>query len=157
MIKQLPLSVPGARKDDVRSQFAALCYRLRKSKKKPKVQILLITSRGTGRWIVPKGWPMHGKTPAQTAVQEAWEEAGVKGRSSGQCLGIYSYSKERGDLEDFPVLGMIYPVEVLSIESSFPEQGQRDMKWVSRKTAAKMVDEPELARIIRDFDPREDY
>ncbi|MFC6583776.1 NUDIX hydrolase [Sulfitobacter aestuariivivens] len=54
----------------MRTQFAALCYRV----KKGKVQVLLVTSRGTKRWIVPKGWPMDGKTPAQSAALEAWEE-----------------------------------------------------------------------------------
>jgi len=75
MIKQLPLSLHGAAKGEVRTQFAALPFRV----KEDKVQVLLITSRGTGRWIVPKGWPMEGKTPAESALQEAWEEAGVQG------------------------------------------------------------------------------
>ena len=59
MIKQLPITVNSARKTDVRTQFAALCWRVMDG----KVQILLITSRGSGRWIVPKGWPMDGQTP----------------------------------------------------------------------------------------------
>ncbi len=150
MIKQLPISVSGSRKYDVRSQFAALCYRIRKD----KIQILLITSRGTRRWIVPKGWPMHGLTPAQTAAQEAWEEAGVRGQSDGRCLGIYSYSKETDENGHFPCLGMIFAVEVNSIADEYPEAGERERRWVSRKKAAKMVDEPELARILLDFDPR---
>ena len=60
MIKQLPLKLRAASKNDVRSQFAALCYRI----KAGNPEILLITSRGTGRWIVPKGWPEDGMTPA---------------------------------------------------------------------------------------------
>ena len=71
MIKQLPISLHGAQKHELRTQFAALCYRLRRG----KVQILLVTSRGSKRWIVPKGWPMEAKTPAASALQEAWEEA----------------------------------------------------------------------------------
>ena len=70
MIKQLPISLRGAAKSDVRTQFAALCYRI----KRGKVQVLLVTSRRTKRWIVPKGWPMEGRTPADSAAQEAWEE-----------------------------------------------------------------------------------
>ncbi|WP_298843009.1 NUDIX hydrolase [uncultured Roseobacter sp.] len=150
MIKQLPISVSGARKDDVRSQFAALCYRIEKK----KIRILLITSRGTRRWIVPKGWPVHGQTPAETAAMEAWEEAGVRGRSDGRCLGIYSYSKDTEEAGEFPCLGMIFPVEVTAIADDYPEAGQRERRWVSRKKAAQMVDEPELARILLDFDPR---
>ncbi len=150
MIKQLPITLNGARKGDVRMQFAALCYRVRRG----KVQILLITSRRAKRWIVPKGWPMDGKTPAASAAQEAWEEAGVTGRPDGPCLGAYSYAKTLGDAEDLPCVAMLYPVKVARLAKKFPESGQRRRRWVSRKKAAQLVAEPELARIIRDFDPR---
>ncbi|MBW4707686.1 NUDIX hydrolase [Roseobacter sp. YSTF-M11] len=150
MIKQLPISISGARKSDVRTQFAALCYRIHHK----KVQVLMITSRGSRRWIVPKGWPMDGMTPADSAAQEAWEEAGVRGKSDGRCLGIFSYNKETDDNGAFPCLVMVYAVQVQELASDFPEMGQRHRKWMSRKKAAKVVDEPELARILLDFDPR---
>ena len=150
LIKQLPISVPRGSKGDVRTQFAALCYRIRNG----KVQVLLITSRRSRRWIIPKGWPIDGKTPAASAVQEAWEEAGVRGVSDGRCLGLYSYVKLDGDADNVPCVAMVYPVAVQSVEKDFPEVGQRKRKWVSRKQAAKTVDEPELARILADFDPR---
>ena len=150
MIKQLPISVHGARKGDVRTQFAALCYRV----KRGKVQILLVTSRGARRWIVPKGWPMEGKTPAESARQEAWEEAGVVGEPDGTCLGVYSYAKDVGSMDDLPFLAMLYPIAVKSLAKKYPERGERRRCWVSRKRAAKMVSERELARLILDFDPR---
>jgi len=150
MVKQIPLSLPGVRKGDVRTQFAALCYRVRRS----KVQILLITSRGNKRWIVPKGWPMDGLTPADSARVEAWEEAGVTGRVAGACLGVFSYAKGVGDLDDLPCVAMLYPIEVVSLAKKFPEVGQRRRRWLSRKKAARMVGERELARMILDFDPR---
>lgn len=149
MIKQLPISLHGARKGDVRTQFAALCYRI----KRGKVQILLVTSRGSKRWIVPKGWPMEGKTPADSACHEAWEEAGVTGKPDGPCLGVYSYAKEMGSMDDLPCLAMLYPVAVKSLAKKYPERGQRRRRWVSRKRAAKMVAERELAQLIMDFDP----
>ncbi|WP_227271305.1 NUDIX hydrolase [Roseobacter weihaiensis] len=152
MIKQLPISLPGARKTDVRSQFAALCYRIRKG----KIQVLLITSRTSKRWIVPKGWPMDGKTPSESAAIEAWEEAGVRGRSDGRCIGIFSYSKGMEDQSDLPCLAMVFTVEVKEIADDYPEAGQRERLWVSRKKAARLVDEPELVRILLDFDPRLD-
>ena len=152
MIKQLPLSFGGSHKREVRTQFAALCYRI----KNDKVQILVVTSRGTGRWIMPKGWPMDGKTPAESAATEAWEEAGVIGRAGDRPLGIYSYSKMLSESDDdgLPCVAMVYPLRVKSLSAEFPEAGQRKRKWVSRKKAASMVDEPELARILRDFDPK---
>ncbi|WP_299369324.1 NUDIX hydrolase [uncultured Tateyamaria sp.] len=152
MIKQLPLSFMGAHKRDIRTQFAALCYRI----KNDKVQVLLVTSRGSQRWILPKGWPMDGATPAESAATEAWEEAGVRGRAEDRPLGIYSYNKVLGeDEDDLPCVAMVYAVRVKTLAREFPEAGQRKRKWVSRKKAASMVDEPELARILRDFDPRQ--
>ena len=151
MIKQLPLTLRGSHKSDVRSQFAALCYRVQNG----KLQVLLITSRGTGRWIIPKGWPIDGLTPAHSAAQEAWEEAGVMGKPVDLCLGLFSYRKFIEGEETLPCVAMVYPLKVKRLAKDFPEAGQRKMKWVSRKRAAQMVVEPELARILRDFDPRQ--
>ncbi len=150
MIKQLPISLQKGHKRDVRSQFAALCYKV----KNGKVRILLVTSRRSGRWIVPKGWPMDAMTPGQCAAQEAWEEAGVMGRVTDLCLGLYSYRKILPDEDDLPCVAMVYPIEVKKLAKDFPEAADRKRKWVSRKKAAQMVVEPELARIIRDFDPK---
>jgi 8-oxo-dGTP pyrophosphatase MutT (NUDIX family) len=150
MIKQLPISFPIGRKTDVRTQFGALCFRV----KKGKVQILLISSRVSKRWIIPKGWPMDGKTPAQAALTEAWEEAGVRGKSDGRCIGIFSYNKDTPEHGPLPCVAMVFPVEVTALVQEYPEARQRKRLWVSRKKAAKLVGEPELSRIMRDFDPR---
>ncbi len=150
MIKQLPISVRASHKSDVRSQFAALCYRIVRG----KPEILLVTTRGSGRWIAPKGWPMDGKTPAESAAQEAWEEAGVIGKAHDQCLGLYSYNKTMGRGVGLPCVAMVYPVRVKSLVTDFPEKGQRQRKWFTPKKAAARVQEPELARILRDFDVR---
>ncbi len=149
MIKQLPISLHGGQKGELRTQFAALCYRI----KKGKVQILLITSRRTKRWIVPKGWPMEGKTPFESAAQEAWEEAGVTGKAKPECLGVYTYAKVRED-NDLSCLAMLYAVKVTALAKRYPESNERKRRWMSRKEAARRVAEPELARMIRDFDPR---
>ena len=150
MIKQLPLKFRASSKNDVRSQFAALCYRVTAD----KPEILMITSRGTGRWIIPKGWPEAGMTPANAALKEAWEEAGVTGKATDQCLGLFSYSKEMEPGVNYPCVAMVYPVKVKSLSKTYPEQGERRRKWMSQKKAAQRVSEPELARILRDFDPR---
>lgn len=149
LIKQLPLSVRPEHKTDTRSQFAALCYRQRNG----KTEVLLVTSRGTGRWIVPKGWPMTGVTPSDAAAQEAWEEAGVKGVVDDTCLGLYSYLKIVEDGPDLPCVVMVYPIRVKTLARDFPERKERKRKWFSPKKAAERVAEPELARILRDFDP----
>ncbi|MEO0389843.1 MAG: NUDIX hydrolase [Pseudomonadota bacterium] len=150
VIRQLPISVRRGAKSDVRTQFAALCWRVVDQ----KLQILVITSRGAGRWILPKGWPMDGQTPADAALQEAYEEAGVRGQADPRPLGLYSYTKLMDGQPDLPCVAMVYAVRVKSLAKTYPEQSQRKRKWVSRKKAAALVDEPELARILRDFDPR---
>ena len=149
MVTQMPISLHGGAKDSARTQFAALCWR----KRRGKVQILLVTSRRRKRWIVPKGWPMDGKTPAQCAAIEAWEEAGVVGTASDTCIGVYSYARTREEEEDFPCLAMLYPIKVKSLKKKFPEVKDRRRKWVSRKKAAKMVPHKELAKLIVGFPP----
>jgi len=146
--KMCPLRLASAAKRDVRTQFGALCYRVRQD----KVQVLLITSRGTGRWILPKGWPMDATTPAGTAMQEAWEEAGVEGRTMGNSLGIYSYVKiDEGTR--LPCVVAVFPIRVKRLRDDYPESGQRRRKWGSKKKAAALLDEPELRQIVRNFDP----
>lgn len=146
---QIPIATRGARKSEVRTQFAALCYRLIKG----KPEILLITSRGTKRWIVPKGWPMDGLTPAQAALQEAWEEAGVVGRAIERCVGVYSYEKFLDSNISLPCVAMVYPVRVEKMAKDFPEAGERKRHWFTPKKAASKVDEPDLGALIRSFDP----
>ena len=150
MVKQLPLRINAAHKSDVRSQFAALCYK----KVKGKLKILLVTSRRSGRWVVPKGWPMDNKTPAKSAAQEAWEEAGVIGDATDRCLGVFTYKKTGIHPNELPCMVMVYPVRIKSLVADFPEKSQRRRKWFSPDKAAAKVAEPELARILRDFDPR---
>lgn len=149
-IGQPRLAISEVGKGRVRSQFSALCYRLEGT----RPEILLITSRGTGRWILPKGWPMDGRTPAEAAAQEAWEEAGVIGRAHDLCLGVYCYDKSVGRRTSWPCAALIYPVEVRKLVREFPERGQRRRKWFSPAKAAKRVNRPDLGAILREFDPR---
>ena len=148
--RQLPISVKVGRKTDMRTQFAALCWRV----KNGKPQILMVTSRGTNSWIIPKGWPMTGITPSEGAAQEAWEEAGVKGKIFDRSLGLFSYLKKIDKRTSVPVVAMVFPLKVKKLAKDFPEAGQRKRKWVSPKKAAAMVREPELAHILGSFDPR---
>lgn len=147
--KMRPIRLAQSEKRNVRTQFGALCYRVRNG----KVQVLLITSRGTGRWIIPKGWPIDGATPAEAALQEAWEEAGVEGKVLGNAMGIYSYEK-KDDGDDLPCVVAVFAVKVSGLKSNFPEAGERKRKWVSRSKAAEMLGEPELRQIVAGFDPR---
>ncbi|EPX81998.1 NUDIX hydrolase [Salipiger mucosus] len=127
-------------------QYAALCYRRRGG----KLQILMITSRGGRRWTLPKGWPMRGRTPAETAAREAWEEAGVRGTPARNSVGGYTYRK-RSTRQTH--LAMVFPIEVSKLDKRFPERRIRKRRWVSRRRAAEMVAQPDLAQLLLRFDP----
>lgn len=129
-------------------QVAALCYRERDG----KTEVLLITSRGSGRWILPKGWPIDGLTSPQAALQEAWEEAGVrKGVLDETPLGSFAYPKTQSEGYATPVQAQVYKVRVDQVEDDFPESGERRRIWVSPEKAANMVQEPGLRAILRQF------
>lgn len=133
----------------VRAQVAGLCYRQRKDGKR---EVLLVTSRDTGRWVLPKGWHMKGKTAAQAARQEAWEEAGVTGaKVRDKPVGSYDYPKALEDGAVQPCRVQVYPMKVSGTTRDFPESDERDRKWVRPKRAAELVDEPELKDILKDF------
>ncbi|MDB4052609.1 NUDIX hydrolase [Octadecabacter sp.] len=135
-------------KTDLRTQFAALCYRI----KDDKLQFCIVTSRRSKRWIVPKGWPMDGETPMDAAATEAFEEAGVRGKIYPRPIGVFSYYKVRSQ-DELPCMAVVYPLMVKKILKRWPEDRERERKWVSRKKAAKMVDDPELSVIIQTFNP----
>jgi len=146
----LPSSLESFKKSDVRTQYAALCYRMRKD----SAQVLLVTSRDSGRWVIPKGWPMKGRSAAEAAATEAWEEAGVTGKIKDHCLGVYSYLKGLHSSHSLPVVVAVYPLLVADMADDFPEAGQRRRKWLDAKKASGRVVEPELCRILRKFDPK---
>ena len=147
-LKQRPMQLSSSGKREVRTQFGALCWRVQKG----ELQVLLVSSRRSGRWILPKGWPMHGQTPADAAATEAWEEGGVRGKVTPVCVGIYSYHKVQRS-GSLPCVVAVFPLKVTREAAKWPEGNERRRRWVSRKKAANLVDEPELQRMIKEFDP----
>lgn len=128
-------------------QVAALCHRDEHGGR----EFLLITSKDTKRWIIPKGWPVRGLKSNEAALQEAWEEAGVKtGQASNRAVGTYTYQKRQPSGWSFPVETLIYSVVVAKMSEDYPEANERTRTWVSAKNASKMVNEPELQQIFRD-------
>ncbi len=131
-----------------RLQVAALCYR----EDEAGGQVLLVTSRETGRWIIPKGWPIPGLNSPDAAMQEAWEEAGVtKGQLSAESIGSYIYDKRLKTGWAVPVETLVYPVAVEELADDFPESDERQRLWVDPEDAARLVQEPGLRLILRDF------
>lgn len=127
-------------------QVAALCCRAMGD----GTEVLLITSRDTGRWILPKGWLMDGKTAAEAAEQEAWEEAGVSAaRVSARPVGSYRYEKHLDDGCSAPVEVQVYRLDVMELSDIYPEVRERARLWLDPATAAGRVDEPELKALLR--------
>lgn len=136
----------------VREQYGALCYRLKK--KKSAVEILLITSRDTGRWIIPKGWPMDGKSAPAAAAREAWEEAGVKGIVAPESVGSYHYMKGLPEGLEVECRVLVFPLAVDDVFKNFPEKGERRAEWVDCVEAANRVHEPGLKTLILAFEQK---
>lgn len=129
-------------------QSGALPYRRRRSK---KAEVLLVTGRRSGRWMIPKGWPMAGKSLADSAAQEAFEEAGIKGKIEPDPIGKFRHTKQHilfGEIE------VDIHVHVLAVEKElgdWPERGERTRKWFKIDEAAARVDSVELRALIVQF------
>ena len=132
-----------------RSQYAALPWRRDGA---GTVQVLLITSRETRRWVIPKGWPIKGMGSKMSAAREAFEEAGVEG-GMGKKLGLFHYQKRLRSGRIQPVRVTVYPLQVAVELEDWPEKGQRDKSWLEPEAASVLVDEPELRTIIAAFRP----
>ncbi len=128
-------------------QYAAMPWR----KTKDGREVLLITSRESGRWVLPKGWPMKRRAPHQAAAREAFEEAGVRGEVGSEPLGTYTYLKNFKDLLSFRCEVQVFPLEVTRVLARWPEQDERRRRWFSPARAAELVDEPELQALLRNW------
>jgi 8-oxo-dGTP pyrophosphatase MutT (NUDIX family) len=126
-------------------QFAAICHRERAD---GTPEVLLITTRETGRWTVPKGWAIKGLKAHEVAEREAWEEAGVVGNAKKKPFGRFTYVKTLKSGRKVASFVQVHLLRVDSVEESFPELGQRERVWVSPTEAAAMVPEPELKHLI---------
>ncbi len=133
-----------------KTQIAVLPWRLSGAGTE---QVLLITSRETRRWVIPKGWRMRALADNMAAAQEAYEEAGVEGYTGMSPIGAYSYDKRLNDGTLQPIEVVVYPLQVSIELDAWPEQHQRERMWVSPRVAADLVDEPELSKLLADFAP----
>ena len=140
-----------------RNQIGALCWRPHGTGH----EVLLITSRDTGRWIIPKGWlvPVAATTspptttPADTAAREAWEEAGIEGSPEEEALGYFAYRKGLDEGRAIPCVVEVFALKVDRLTDRYPEKGERRRKWFRPEKAAKKVDEPDLRQLILSFAP----
>src|SRR5262245_49919496 len=115
------------------------------------VRVLLITSRESERWVIPKGWPWPDCEDCMAAAQEAREEAGVVGRVQSQSRGSFVYEKRRSSGPEL-VRADVYMIEVASLLDSWPEQGERQRAWFTLEDAAKVISDQELRDLLQAFD-----
>ncbi|MBU0584393.1 MAG: NUDIX hydrolase [Alphaproteobacteria bacterium] len=147
MVKQ-KLIVAKAKKGKPIRQVAAIPFRL---DAEGKVEVLLITSNTTKRFIVPKGWPMKGKSGKKTAAIEAREEAGVSGKMLKTPLGTYDYWK-RLKTRFVKIRVTVHMLKVEEVLADWEESAKRHRAWLSPEDAALLVDEPELGTLVRSID-----
>ncbi|MBS1303982.1 NUDIX hydrolase [Loktanella sp. SALINAS62] len=126
-------------------QVAALCHR----KGKKGREVLLVTS-SRGRWILPKGWPIDGLTDAEAAMQEAWEEGGVrKGQVTSKPVAKFNGSKRFSDGRQVPARVKVYGIRVSEMSRKYPERQRRDRQWVSLSKAAKLLSDKGFRKAIK--------
>lgn len=133
-------------------QVAALPYRKTAD---GRLQILLITSRETKRFIIPKGWPMADLEDWQAAEIETREESGAVGEAERKRFGVYTYWKRvKGAF--VPIEVDVYPLEVVGDLPRWKESRQRRRGWIGWEQATLLIDEPHLISVIEAFANRED-
>ncbi|MGO4410660.1 MULTISPECIES: NUDIX hydrolase [unclassified Brevundimonas] len=130
-------------------QVAALPWR----RGEAGVEVMMITSRETRRWVIPKGGRMVGKTDPQAAAQEAYEEAGIQGETLETPVGHFRYAKRMKSGATQACIVAVYPLEVLIQLGAWPEDLQRERRWMNQGDAAAAVDEADLSDLIRAFQP----
>jgi 8-oxo-dGTP pyrophosphatase MutT (NUDIX family) len=135
-------------------QYAALPYRFTPA---AALEILLVTTRRSRRWIIPKGWPIKGLKPPKSAAREAFEEAGVRGKIGAKSVGVFTYDKmldEHGIEVRCEV--KVYPLLVKRQSEEWPEFEQRLIQWAEPAKAVALIKEPELKKLVAAFANRLD-
>jgi 8-oxo-dGTP pyrophosphatase MutT (NUDIX family) len=129
------------------TQVAALC--LRDGRDGPEV--LLIRTLTRKLWMIPKGWPIDGLTLAQAAAQEAWEEAGIRGRIADRPIGAFDYTKIKQSGLPVQCRAQVFRLDVSDVLDDFPEADKRSRSWHSPKKASKLVETKGLARLLAEL------
>ena len=110
--------------------------------------VMLVTSRGTGRWVLPKGWPKKHLTGSETAALEAFEEAGLVGDVAPDAVGLYHYPKRMPGGGTIRCDVDVFPMKVAELLEDWPERGQRQRKWFTLTEAARLVAEQDLTKLL---------
>jgi 8-oxo-dGTP pyrophosphatase MutT (NUDIX family) len=134
------------------TQYGALPYRFTEA---AALEVLIVTTRQSRRWIIPKGWPIKGITPARSAAREAFEEAGVRGKVGAKAIGSFRYTRPaNGSDAESDCKVKIFPLMVKKQSAIWPESGQRVIQWVDPEKAISLIGEPQLKAVVAAFAKR---
>ncbi|MGY6550050.1 MAG: NUDIX hydrolase [Roseinatronobacter sp.] len=125
-------------------QVAALC--LRDGAQGPEVALVQTFERR--RWVIPKGWPMKGKSLAEAATIEAWEEAGVRGVTHPAPIGAFTYTKFKKSGLPVRCRPQVFRIDVREVHDSYPEAQKRVRHWATVPEAIALVQNPELKVLL---------
>jgi hypothetical protein len=150
---QSPLRIGAAAKSESRTQFGALCFRRTKTNK-AGVEVLLVSSRDTGRWIIPKGWPMDRETPAGGGGDGSLGGGRREGPGLRHCIGHISYHKWIDEELSLPVIVAVFPIEVLRVDDDFPEAGSASASGCHPRRPPAGCRSPNCGTCCRVFDAR---
>lgn len=132
----------------LKEQYGAIPFRRRGD---GTIEVMLVTSRRTGRWIIPKGWPANGMRPFELAAREAMEEGGVIGQVKESPIGSYRHKKTLGDGSSVRCQVTVFALEVDAQMEAWPESHQRTTRWFALDEAASAIRESELRALLLDF------
>lgn len=152
LLKQLATASHKLFAGSFRQQYAALCFRY--DNEHGDLRILVVSSRESGRWVIPKGWPIKNKKPHEVASIEAHEEAGIQGKVKKKAIGRYTYLKSLDNGDVVPCIVDVFQLEASAVAEKFKEKGARAVAWVSPDEAARRVREVELKSLIIEFRPK---
>jgi 8-oxo-dGTP pyrophosphatase MutT (NUDIX family) len=133
------------------NQVAALCWRMSRR----GLEVLLITSLNSRRWILPKGWPEADLTGSENAAREAFEEAGVTGKIAARPVGHYHYLKEKRDGGGMPVRVEVFALAVTRQLENWPEKNVRTLAWKPLNEAIAKISEPGVHHVLKNFDKQQ--
>jgi 8-oxo-dGTP pyrophosphatase MutT (NUDIX family) len=128
-------------------QVAALPWR----RVETGIEVLLVTTRTTKRWVIPKGWPMNGKADHEAAAIEAYEEAGVRGHIASAPCGHFGYLKISDSGKARHVSVTVYALEVDQNLTDWPERQERERRWLPSTKACAMAGDAELVPVLKAF------
>lgn len=113
------------------------------------VEVMLVTARRSGRWIIPKGWLEPGLAPYEVAAKEAEEEAGLIGEVDRQPFGSFIYDKRLPSGMVVPCHVMVHLLPAPGQLAQWREQDQRRCLWLGSREAARLICNLTLRRLVQ--------